>query len=88
MNSQQRILLQPRTTLEAMRAERERLNALKQLSRQRMTATVQSITRKEKAPADRLGTWMNIVQNGLAVYQGMRMGASFIAALRKSFGRK
>lgn len=88
MNSQDRILLQPRTTLEAMRAERERLQLLKQQSQQRMNKVTQSLFKKEKSTYDRWGAVSKVVESGLAIYQGARMGASFITALRNTFGRK
>jgi len=88
MNSQQRILLQPRTTLEAMRAERQRLDSIKQQSRRRMGDISKRLFKKQKASTDRLGTFLNMLQTGMAIYQGVRMGASFIEALRTSIGKK
>ena len=88
MNSQERILQQPRTTLEAMRAERKRLGEMKRKSRQKMAAVTSHLFQQEKASADRLGTLFNLIQSGMAIYQGMRMGASFISALRSNLGKK
>ncbi|MBO4906481.1 MAG: hypothetical protein J5486_05545 [Bacteroidaceae bacterium] len=88
MNSQQRILLQPRTTLEAMRAERQRLNGIKRQSRRRIADTSKRLFHQQKATTDRLGTFLNVLQTGMAIYQGVRMGASFIEALRTSIGKK
>ena len=88
MNSQQLMFLQPRTTLEAMRLERQRLDAEKQKSKARMNKSVQQLLKRPNSSTDRFGSFMNLAQNALAIYQGIRMGASFITAVRRSFGHK
>ena len=73
--------------LAAIRQEKERVRAQLRQSNKKISAVSQRIFEPVPATSNRIIGASRLVSNGLAIYEGLRMGSGFIRAVRTFFRR-
>ena len=74
--------------LEAIRREKEHIRSQLRQSNKKINAVSQRIFEPLPATSNRIVGVSRLVSNGLAVYEGLRMGSGFIRAVRTFFHRQ
>lgn len=72
----------------ALKAEKEKVRKQLRLSRNRMSGTMHEVFGPVPATTNKVQGISRLVSNGMAIYEGLRIGASFIRATRSLFGGK
>ncbi len=73
--------------LAAIRHEKELVRAQLRQSNKKISAVSQRIFEPVPATSNRIIGASRLVSNGLAIYEGLRMGSGFIRAVRTFFRR-
>ncbi len=74
--------------LAAIRQEKERILRELRGSTRQITAVSQRIFEPLPNTSNRIVGVSRLVSNGLALYEGLRMGTGFVRAVRSMFGRR
>ena len=82
------ILRQPRTTLEAIRLEKLRVQRQLLRSRTFMKTSVQNLYSPAEKKASRWGFASSIFKNAPLIIRGIQFGASAVAAYRSLFAKR
>lgn len=74
--------------LAAIRLGKQQINKDLQASREKMADIIHEIASPMPRPRNKVQGIGQLVSNGMAIYEGLRIGLSIISAIRSLFGKR